>query len=304
MRDFLHHLFLPRESNNHRAKLLHHKSLIIVIILLVAGQFFLSSIKTNFSDVLGTSTNISIERLVELTNQKRSENGLGPLTISDQLSQTASFKARDVFAKNYWAHNAPDGTTPWVFFKQAGYDYIYAGENLARGFATSDDTVNAWMASPSHRDNVLSPNYKEVGFAIMNGNLLGEDTTLVVEMFGSRNMPNIAKQEVVSSIPVLNTQVDLSTPASQQGIIKEKPITNSKSAIVASINTKPLIDNRKLSLNISLFIILLFIFVFAIDMIVIKRKKIVRLVGHNIDHIVFLGIILIFILLFAQGTIL
>ena len=160
------------------------------------------------------------------------------------------------------------------------------------------------MASPSHRDNVLSPNYKEVGFAIMNGNLLGEDTTLVVEMFGSRNMPNIAKQEVVSSIPVLNTQVDLSTPASQQGIIKEKPITNSKSAIVASINTKPLIDNRKLSLNISLFIILLFIFVFAIDMIVIKRKKIVRLVGHNIDHIVFLGIILIFILLFAQGTIL
>lgn len=304
MRDFLHHLLLPRESNNHRAKLLHHKSIIIVITLLIAGQFFLSAIRTNFSDVLGTSTNISVERLVELTNQKRSENGLGPLTISDQLSQTALFKARDMFAKNYWAHNAPDGTTPWFFFKQAGYEYIYAGENLARGFTTSDDTVNAWLASPSHRDNVLSPNYKEIGFAIMDGNLLGEQTTLVVEMFGSRNMPNIVKQEIVSSIPVLNTQVNLSTPSTYPELIKEKPTVNSKSAIVASINTKPLIDNKKLSMNVSLFILALFIFVFAIDMIIIKKKKIIRLVGHNIDHIVFLGIILIFILLFAEGTIL
>ena len=86
-------------------------------------------------------------------------------------------------------------------------------------------------------------------------------------------------------------------------------IGNGKMIITADVGesvsrTIRVINDNDVPLNISLFIILLFIFVFAIDMIVIKRKKIVRLVGHNIDHIVFLGIILIFILLFAQGTIL
>ena len=90
-----------------------------------------------------------------------------------------------MFAKNYWAHVSPDGTTPWVFIKSAGYSYVYAGENLARGYNTSQDVVTAWMASPEHKQNMLSSNYQNVGFAIVTGNLTGEDTVLVVEMFGS-----------------------------------------------------------------------------------------------------------------------
>src|SRR5204863_2082531 len=127
----------------------------------------------------------------------RRQNGAGDLTISNELSRAASDKASDMFAKNYWAHNAPDGTTPWVFIKSSGYEYIYAGENLARGFTTSQSVVDAWMASPEHKENMLSKNYKNVGFAVATGNLNGEDTVLVVEMLGSTNYapPAVAASE-------------------------------------------------------------------------------------------------------------
>ena len=117
-----------------------------------------------------------------------------------------------MFSKDYWAHNAPDGTTPWVFIKNTGYNYIYAGENLARGFNSASDVINAWMNSPEHRQNVLSPNYQNVGFAVATGTLSGEDTVLVVEnawevpiwlrATAASNMPPVAA--VASGSPAIN----------------------------------------------------------------------------------------------------
>ena len=145
-------------------------------------------VKTNYPTVLGVSSDVSTQELMILTNEKRQDNGLGALTIDDRLSQAAAGKASDMFNKDYWAHNAPDGTTPWSFIKGAGYNYIYAGENLARGFKSAQDVVNAWMASPEHRQNMLSSSYQNVGFAVATGKLTGEDTILVVEMLGSTNL--------------------------------------------------------------------------------------------------------------------
>ena len=156
MKDFLHHLFFPRESNNHRAKLLHHKSLLFVIVFFLFVEILLSGVKQNYQQVLGSTTDISSQKLFLLTNKEREQNGLTPLVFNETLSKAALLKANYMFTNNYWAHNAPDGTTPWVFIKQVGYEYTYAGENLARGFATSDDVVKAWMASPTHKENMLS----------------------------------------------------------------------------------------------------------------------------------------------------
>src|SRR3989344_978032 len=127
MKEFLHHLFLPRESNNHRAKILHHKSILFIIAILVIGHFSFLSISKNFSDILGVATNISSRDLFLLTNQKRQEKKLPLLVLNDTLSQAAGLKAKDMFEKNYWAHNSPGGTTPWVFIQKSGYEYIYAG---------------------------------------------------------------------------------------------------------------------------------------------------------------------------------
>lgn len=275
MRDFFHHLFVPRESNNHRAKLLSHQSLFFLTLLLFIGQFLLPVIKANFSSVLGVSTDISAQTLLLLTNQRRQEQKLTPLALNKQLSSAASHKAQDMFAKNYWAHNAPDGTTPWFFIKESEYDYVYAGENLARGFTKSDEIAEAWMKSPSHRDNLLSQNYEDIGFSTAQGKLLGEETTLVVAVFGSKNMHPLAKEGT--------------TPSGE---------------VFAASLKKPLVNSFSLTRSISIAILLLFIMVLALDIVIVQRKKIVRLVGHNIDHIVLLGIVLVFAVLFSKGVIL
>jgi len=253
---------------------------------------FLTTVKLNFSNVLGTSVDITSQELLLFTNQDRQKESLPPLAINNQLSQAAALKATDMFGKNYWAHNAPEGTTPWFFIKETGYVYVYAGENLARGFNSSEDVVKAWMASPSHRENMLSKNYQDVGFAVVPGKLNGEDTILVVEMFGGKGIVPIAKES--NEKPAV---VELPRNSAQTLPAKSEPS-------VASFKAKPLIDISALSRTVSGFILLLFISIFLLDMILIERKKIVRLVGHNIDHVAFLTGMLILVILISRGIIL
>lgn len=252
----------------------------------------MTSLKQDFSQILGVSTNITTQELLLMTNQKRQQLGLNPLILNEKLSEAASLKAVDMFAKNYWAHNAPDGTTPWVFIKKENYDYLYAGENLARGFTTSNDVVDGWMGSAKHRENVLSKNYQDIGFAVVNGKLLGEDTTLVVEMFGSEKSPS---NQAVSRV---------SNSTTTSPILIERPKTTTENQVLslfAGVKNFPSIDSVSLSSNLSIFIILLFIVVLILDMIIIERKKIARLVGHNLDHVLFLGFTFTLIVLLIRG---
>ncbi len=287
MKDFLHHLFLPRSSNNHRPKVLHHFSLILLITFLILTGLFLSSVKTNYSGVLGVTTDISAQDLLALTNQQRIAHGMNPLSLNSELSQAALMKAKYMFVKNFWAHNAPDGTTPWVFIKNSGYSYVYAGENLARGFTDSSDVVDAWMASPTHRQNMLSPNYQDIGFAIMDGKLLGENTTLVVEMFGNQT-DTIATGSITDQpAQIVNPTVPV--------------LPSSNGIVIGSIIKQPFFDSKVIASNIAILILFLFIFVLIVDMILVQRRRIVRIVGHNVDHILFLTTILMLILLFGRG---
>lgn len=307
MKDFLHHLFIPRPSNNHRSKLLHNASLLFFIIFLLFIRVSFSFLQNSHPGVLGINANINISDLLNLTNQKRAEAGLPPLSLSDQLDQAAAGKARDMFTKNYWAHLSPDGLTPWVFIKGAGYEYLYAGENLARGFTTAQDVINAWMASQGHRENMLSRNYKDVGFAVVGGQLTGEDTVLVVEMLGTRYLakttPSITQTASVSPVPVPPSPVATISPLPH---IVPSPsfVLHKRQTYVASFKSQPLVNSRMTTRFLALFLTVLFIFVLILDMIIIKRKKIVRFVGHNLDHIIFLTILLLIILIFGKGTIL
>lgn len=316
MREFLHHLFLPRESNNHRAKILHHKSLLVVIGLLLCGQLFLSYSEKEYSGVLGITANISTGELLSLTNQKRQEAGLAPLVLNDSLSQAAYKKAQDMLFKNYWSHNAPDGTTPWIFIKSSGYDYLFAGENLARGFTTAPETVSAWMNSTGHRDNMLSANYKDIGFAVVTGNLTGDETVLVVEMLGTRNADQNSQSiqagnQIVVSQPTPTSVNALPSPTLfvQQVVTltpTPSPAINISPAdiFVASVRSEPLVDRKTFTKRLALIIALVFLAVLVADLAIISRKKIVRIVAHNIDHIIFISILLLCILIMGRGIIL
>lgn len=125
---------------------------------------------------------VTADKLTELTNRARADNGLVALTVNALLVTSAQGKANDMIEKNYFAHTSPEGLSPWYWFKLVGYTYTYAGENLAKNFATAEGLFQAWMASPTHRANILSPNYKEIGIAVATD----EDTLVVAQHFGAR----------------------------------------------------------------------------------------------------------------------
>lgn len=287
MKNFLHHLFLPHERNNYRAKLLHHKTLLFFITLIFAGTFFLEIVKINFPSVLGIQNNITVEQLVLVTNKKRAESGLPPLVLNPKLSQAAGLKGEDMFAKDYWAHNSPDGITPWAFIKQSGYDYAYAGENLARGFNSAEDVVNAWMASPKHKENMLFKNYNDVGFFVGIGKLKGEDTILVVEEFGNQGIRAIASNKTAQSVATSSSKKAIS-PRVFAG---------------TTYNEKPLLNSLSFPLNVDKVLLVIFIFTLILDMIIVERKRIARLVGHNMDHILFLLLIMLVVATLGKGVI-
>ena len=282
MKNFLSHLFIPKESNNHRAKILHHTNLFLTIVFLVLTSFFVQRLKVNFPSVLGINASISSEDLLLLTNQERLKNGVSALVFSKKLADAAGKKADDMLKYNYWAHNSPTGKTPWVFIKNSGYKYVYAGENLARGFTTPGDVVKAWMASANHRANMLSSNYSDVGFAVTIGKLNGEETVLIVEYLGNLNMP-IAQRKV--------------------GEVATAVAPNVPRANVETVRRQPLINIQSLSSNIYIFIVFVFIFAFLVDMIIIENKKIMRFVGHNIDHVLYLILVLVLVGIFGKGVI-
>src|SRR5258708_2429620 len=290
MKHLLHHLFLPRESNNHKSKLLHHESIFLAIAFVLCLSFFLSKTKRHYAQVLGSSINIAVQDLLNLTNQKRADAGDRPLSLDPQLTQAAEAKAHDMFLYNYWAHNSPQGKVPLDFIKTKDYPYIYAGENLARGFTSASDVVEAWMNSPEHRENMLSKNYDNVGFAMQRGDLTGEhDTILIVEMLGSKTL-------VSSQNGSVQSEKTVSVPVGEP--IKPHPWFYPQ-ALIRNIST----DNFLSVKYFALYIVGLFMTVLLIDLIIIKRKKIVRLAGHNLDHIMFLGVIAIAVLLLQKGVI-
>ncbi len=123
--------------------------------------------------------------LIDLTNGDREQEHLGTLTYNETLTQAAQAKANDMASKGYFAHTSPEGLDPWHFMHEAGYEFQYAGENLAVNFSDSEDVVSAWMDSPGHRANILNGKFTEIGIATAVGEYKGKKTTFVVQMFGT-----------------------------------------------------------------------------------------------------------------------
>lgn len=155
----------------------------ILLFILALGLIFVLYWQRTYA------TNVSQERLVDLANRERITAGLKPLTIDPELSLAASNKAQDMILAQYFDHYSPNGLTPWNFILSSGYNYIYAGENLAMDFHNSEAIHNAWMQSPTHQANILNPKYENIGVAVTEGYFDGHNTKMVVQMFGKRKEP-------------------------------------------------------------------------------------------------------------------
>jgi len=102
--------------------------------------------------------------LLQLTNTERQNAGLPALTLSSQLGQAAQNHAEDMATNNYFSHDGLNGSQPWDRAKAAGYNYSYVGENIYAGLSTATAVIKGWMNSQGHRENILNPNYTEIGF--------------------------------------------------------------------------------------------------------------------------------------------
>jgi antibiotic biosynthesis monooxygenase (ABM) superfamily enzyme len=276
----LSQLLVPQPANHHRAKILHEPSLSFILFFFLCFQLVLSFIGGMTPFVLGFASNITASRVVELTNRERTREGFLPLTVTEKLNEVAREKAADMFAFNYWAHVSPSGRDPWVFFKEAGYDYVYAGENLARDFADSESVVKAWMNSPTHRDNILNKNYSEIGLAVVNGTLKGVETTLVVQVLGSPAKGNLLAKVV---------------PPVRASLGESNWVAN---------NNSPKISPFWLTKTVVIFILGMILGALLVDLLFVSQKRVIRLSGKNWAHLVFIGTLFLVTLLTTQGAIL
>lgn len=314
MPNSLHLLFFPHEHNNHKPRVLHLSSLFVVVLLICLFQLSLTVFKAVKPGVLGFASQIAPETIIALTNQRRAANGVGPVQYNATLSEAARQKASHMFTFGCWSHNC-NNVTPWWFFKNAGYDYLYAGENLAKDFGDPDTIVNAWMDSPTHRDNLINGRYKDIGVAVVDGVLNGEETTIVVQLFGTPAgepkiataqkavAPQVAKQPVVQGE---NQQpAAIRQPADQQPVTKapEILVVEQPSLQINDITSKPVVSAFALTKWVYLSFVILMIIVLAIDGFIISNKNIVRISGKTIVHLSFFLIILVSILLTNPGRI-
>ena len=213
-----HHAFhsvWPHRKNGYRPHLIRPIGLALVIGLAFGLQVNNYLPKPEAEPlVMGEAVDKTQDDLLTYTNNERFNNELPPLQLDDKLSEAARLKAEDIIERQYWAHNAPDGTTPWHWFREVNYRYDYAGENLAKGFNNTQAVIDAWMNSPEHRDNILNKNYEDVGFAAVSGVLEGESTQIIVAMYASP--VGLSKSEAEPS--VLSAAEGKLNPIAQFGI--------------------------------------------------------------------------------------
>lgn len=173
---------VPHEKNNYYPHLIRKYGIAVIVFLVIGIQigYNLATAGT----VLGVESNITITSLFDQTNEAREQAGVAPLALNEKLNKAAYLKAQDMITNQYWAHVSPSGVEPWKWFGDVKYDYSEAGENLAKGFYSTNAVMTAWMNSPEHKENIINANYQDVGFAILTGELDGKQTTLIVALYG------------------------------------------------------------------------------------------------------------------------
>ncbi|MEX0931870.1 MAG: CAP domain-containing protein [Candidatus Paceibacterota bacterium] len=205
---------IPSESNNHEPHFLRTWSVVFLLVIIVAFFGVAQLLEENLKNVESGLAAVVSSVLVDLTNFDRAQEGLHGLAFNQKLKEAAQLKANDMAVNGYFAHNSPSGVTPWFWLDKVGYEFAYAGENLAVFFGDSEDVARAWMDSPTHRANILSSNFSEIGIATAEGYYQGHQTIFVVQMFGTPHrsasvatLTNEPSQDITNSQDVVRDSV-------------------------------------------------------------------------------------------------
>jgi len=220
---------------------------VLVVVALIAGV--VSIIFKQNPSKSAFAGNYSAQDVIQAVNDERVKKNLPALQVNQKLMEASKNKVDDMISNNYFAHISPVDGKKWSsFIRNAGYDYVEAGENLANGFDNVPDLVTAWMNSPTHRDNILNPDVDETGLAVKSGFLDGYPTIFVAQSFGKRDVVTSkptksegqpgASNSPPADIPAKN--VDQSTAKSTKSNVVKK-----NSQLSQNQSEQPKIDKSK-----------------------------------------------------------
>ncbi len=228
MKKWFKKYFIPHKENDFKPHLFREAGVLgLLSLVIVAFVAVLSNrvilVRTNLTALVLPKV------LVDYANEDRATSNYRQLAINSTLERAAQLKANDMAEKSYFAHTSPEGRNPWYWFRQVGYDFSYAGENLAVNFDDSSQVNQAWMNSPGHRANIMNENFTEIGIATAEGVYQGRHTVFVVELFGTP-----AEQEVV--LPVVKPTTTVKPPKTTVS----KPATTTQVVLAESTSTNEL----------------------------------------------------------------
>lgn len=174
------------KDHSKRYRKVYYPYLPAILIFILSLSIFLTTSRST-EQVLNAATDISANRLLEETNEERTSSGSSELKFNELLGNAAQNKAEDMAKRDYWSHTTPDGKQPWQFITNQGYNYSVASENLAFGFDSASEAIDAWMKSESHKNAMLDKSAREVGFGISTSLDYQEKgaQTIIVAMYAS-----------------------------------------------------------------------------------------------------------------------
>ncbi len=310
----LRHLFLPHPKTHAKAHLVSPVGLFVWVVMFILLQVSLNLVNTIHPGILGVTANIDYKEVIRLTNIERQKNGLSELRENPNLNIAAQEKGQNMFEEQYWAHYSPSGKDPWGFILASGYKYSYAGENLARNFGDANSAVIAWMKSPTHRDNILNGKYQDIGISVVHGTLNGEETTLIVQEFGTpveytASSP-FAKLAQTASPKPQPAGEDQSPQQNGTSEPENTPIPYVASAQFGSppqLSSLPggaVINPFSLYRGVGIGIIGGIAFMLMVDWVVLKRRGVNRPAAQHVAHLALLGVSFSALINMTQGAIL
>lgn len=297
MRNTLKKYFIPHRENNFHPHILHTKraifySLIFLLakFILVAFVVFLPTEVFVLPDVLAEEQ----QQIITLTNKLRVNKGLPALVVVKKLNNSAQYKADDMSANAYFAHSKNNKTvTTWL--EAAGYEYETAGENLAVGYSTAQDIVDAWKNSPTHYSNLIDKDFKDFGVGLAGGVYEGQPTVFISQhlasplfVVGSVKEPTKIIPKVQNDKKILNKVQKVKVGSATSSVLSAKiqnvvpnvlPVVNLNAStpidkyIQAKSVLSPITNIFAISRNIYLAGIIFFVFVLLLNIIIEFRKQ-------------------------------
>ena len=237
----LKHVFIPHDKNDYKPHFFRELSVAIILFLSI---FLLgASMGSSFfihKTVLGA--NITASVLIDDANVSRLAYNEEPLLRNDKLDLAATLKGKNMAKEGYFSHNSPEGVTPWHWFKEVGYNFLYAGENLAINFTESADVHQAWLDSPEHKANLLNVNFREIGIGAIDGIYENNPTIYVVQMFGTpaiTHLENLSNENTAATSSKRTESNKVTLKATTTPMVKGDS-TEATSSLESIITTKQL----------------------------------------------------------------